>query len=188
MNKQTFIQNAVIEWMPEMKWKIDLVIASAEKAWKVMHENGYGSEGKQGPRVGKDYYSMLTKDQRLQFDGFWAAFAYKHGKQGAAKRWAEIGSFDDAEYKRMIFSAKKEAETRGSRGTTPPMAALWLAERRWQDTVIETSIDNSHEIKLRELHSSLAHAKNMLNIDQSETWRVEIEKISIEIEEITKAQ
>ena len=179
MNKQTFIQKAVIEWMPHLDWKAELAIKYAHRLWDVLYDGQQESD--RGPRAGRDYYSALPEHERRRFDEFWIAFSYKHGKQGAARRWVEIDTLTDEEFSSLLMAAKSEAENRGARGTTPPMAALWLAERRWHDTVTHTTTDNSDEIRLRDLYSRLSHAIKMMEIDPSVAWSDEIEKINKEI-------
>ena len=141
--------------------------------------------------MAKNYYEMLDEAQRTRFDEFWKAFQYRHGKQGAARRWAEIEPIDADEFRRLLVAAKKEAETRGARGTTPPMAALWLAERRWQDADVspEKKREDSAKIEYSQKLAELSHARSMVSAGSSvEYWQEQAERIEREVTEMRNAE
>jgi len=77
------------------------------------------------------------------FARFWAAFDLKHGLAGAIAAWAENVKTTGVA-KRATEGAKIEAARRPAllaRGSTPPYAALWLNQRRFDD---EPSVEGKH--------------------------------------------
>lgn len=107
-------------------------VERAQMAWGVICSMGIGSKQKGEPRRAEDYYAALSPDQRRDFDQFWKAFGWKNGKQDAARIWKQINP-DHKTVEHILYAARKTAETRDTKNSTPKWAQGWLSERRWTD-------------------------------------------------------
>jgi hypothetical protein len=198
MQKRDFIQQAVLQFLPQTKneagvFNVDLAIAMAEKLWAKLSERGYGDLSKQGPRDIPKAYDQLKKHpvMKAAFDLFWSAFALKKGMDGAATRWLQLGELSKDEYDQIIQAAKREAEARKKlpEGAIPKHAQGWLTERRWMDN-LETSTEaaqkqqNQHEWKMRQINQDLNHAKRMADDTGDPYWYAEIDKLTDQLRQM----
>jgi hypothetical protein len=131
MSKKRFIHQVIIRSLPRVE-KMPEAIAYAEQLWEALSRHGYGAD-KQQPRDNKDWFLELNDRQKKWFNGFWQAFNYKHGRNGAAMRWYQLGDMSDGEYQQIIDAARCEAQKQLPPGQARKMAQGWLAEKRWQD-------------------------------------------------------
>lgn len=131
MSKKRFVQSVIIRSLPELK-KTSEAISYAEKLWDKLSQHGYGADKTNEPRENIDYYQALNEKQAHWFKRFWIVFNYKHGRDGAAKSWGELGELNDADYKTICAAAEKEAQ-RQLDGRTRKMAQGWLTEKRFND-------------------------------------------------------
>ncbi|CAK0765955.1 conserved hypothetical protein [Gammaproteobacteria bacterium] len=163
MNKRDFIQRAAIHYLPvvDQPWNLDRAIHYAERLWERLTERGYGNLNKRGPNPAEeDWYGKLQGESRKHFDAFWRAFNYKHGRNGAAMRWAQIDP-DVEVAKKIIEAARLEAQRPLPNGQVRKFAQGWLSERRWEDCVTPAATDPgiSENIRARELMQELAHLR-----------------------------
>lgn len=202
MQKRDFIQQAVLQFLPQTKqaetgkFDVDLAIAMAEKLWAKLTERGYGDSKPTGQRDIPKAYDQLAKQpiMKAAFDLFWAAFDYKHGRDRAAARWLQMGELPKSEYDRIVAAAKKEAAGRKNlpEGRVPKMAEGWLTERRWQDFE-ETPLDaakkqqNAQEQKQRQISQDLAHAKKMAEATDDPYWHDETHKLTEQLRQLRDA-
>lgn len=168
------------------------IIAYALECWEMLDSYGYGAVRKKEDRAHENYYGKLEGTLKIGFDKFWRKFKKPNDKQRAALSWIKLfKATPQAEWESLIddicFGADKEAQTRQSRDTTPPMAELWLNRRRWEDWPREvvTKADESRS-KLGLLAGELAHAERMNKIQPGGIWESEIEKIKARIEGVKK--
>lgn len=137
MNKRDFVQHYVLRWFDRCRPqepRLNTLIYEGERLWTLLEKRGYGTRQERGPRPHMDWYRSLSNQQRDWFDRFWDVFNYKHGKQGAAMRWAQINP-DALTARHIISAAEAEAAARSQRkpDQIPIMAQGWLNERRWED-------------------------------------------------------
>ncbi len=132
MDKKAFVQQIVIRALPPIQ-QLSATIQYAEQLWDSLCIYGYGDKAISEPRPLKNYYQLLTTKQQQKFDQFWEEFNYKHGRNGAAMRWWQMGELTDAEYELIIAAAKQEAKQVLSTGHHRKMAQGWLTERRYED-------------------------------------------------------
>lgn len=199
MQKRDFIQQAVLQFLPQTKndetgkWDADLAIAMAEKLWTKLSQRGYGDTKQAGPRDIPKAYDQLAKYpvMKAAFDLFWAAFDYKSGRDRAAARWLQMGQLSKQEYDQIVTAAKREAATRKNlpEGRVPKMAEGWLTERRWLDSA-ETTTDqaqkqqNQKEQQLRQVNQDLAHAKRMADDTGDPYWHNEAHKLTEQLRQL----
>lgn len=199
MQKRDFIQQAVLQFLPQTKneagvFNVDLAIAMAEKLWTKLTERGYGDTNKQAPREIPRAYDHLGKypNMKAAFDVFWSAFDYKSGRDKAAARWLQMGKLEKSEYDQIAKAAKREADARKqllAEGRVPKMAEGWLTERRWLDNA-ETTTDqtqkqqNQAEYQLRQINQDLAHAKRMADDTGDPYWHSEIHKLTEKLRQL----
>ncbi|HPQ94964.1 MAG: hypothetical protein KDI44_14255 [Thiothrix sp.] len=166
----------------------------AEALWKKLADMGYGDQQKPvKPRgLDKDWYAALDADQQRWFSAFWAAFAYKQGRNEAAQRWHELGKLAQADYQPIIKAAKLEAAKILPEGQSRKMAQGWLSERRWldYDAALQAGADGKGDSarrakseRIRELLGGLNHARQTLiqlpeQGEAAEYWRGEIDRFS----------
>ncbi len=97
----------------------------------------------------------LTGQNLKNFEIFWETFDYKKSKSSAADSWLKIpwkkSSEPDAKscnqkiFESILKSAEFEAQTRQAKiltGQIPKMAQGWLTERRWEDPILITQVDD----------------------------------------------
>lgn len=196
MKKRDFIQQATIEFMPQVDWDIDKAIRYAEKLWQRLEQQGYGDKQESKPRSGVNYYQKLTPDMREQFDKFWIAFnkgQAKNGKQGAAMRWWQMGEISPAECDKIIAAAEQAAIARKNLppGQTPIMAQGWLNEMRYLDGDPSATEQKTHKTKLqtdqlREAVGALNHAKKMAASCSDDFWVAEVERLAEALKKLRK--
>lgn len=202
MQKRDFIQQAVLQFLPQTKsaesgkCDVDLAIAMAEKLWAKLSERGYGDGKPSAQREIPKAYDQLKKRPVMlaAFDLFWVAFDYKSGKDRAAARWLQMGELPKQEYDKIIAAAKRAAVDRKNlpEGQVAKMAEGWLTERRWQDAE-ETQVDasrkqqNEREMKLRQVNQDLAHAKKMADDTGDDYWHNEANKLTEQLRQLRNA-
>jgi len=191
MKKRDFIQQASIQFMPQTDWNLDKSIQYAEKLWLKLDRKGYGDSQPSQPRDMINYYQQLSVTAKQQFDQFWIAFDYKHGKQRAAMRWGQLEKFSPTDLKNVIASAKQTAAARKNLkpDQTPIMAEGWLSQMRFDDYQ-ETSTEknqkkqNQAAQKIREITGALNHAKNMQQSCSDETWNTEVTRLTEDLKKL----
>lgn len=202
MQKKDFIQQAVLQFLPQTKKQgsdkcdVDLAIAMAEKLWAKLSERGYGDSKPTGPRDIPNAYDQLKKQpvMKAAFDLFWAAFDHKQGRDRAAARWLQMGQQTKQEYDKIIAAAKRAAAERKNlpEGQVAKMAEGWLTERRWLDSA-ETSTDaaqkqqNQRDQQLRQVNQDLAHAKRMVSDTGDDYWHNEVNKLTEQLRQMRDA-
>lgn len=186
MSRKRFIQAAATAFLPHLKWDLDRAIRYAERLWERLTERGHGPANPTGPRPLEDHYQALNPRQRHWFDRFWAAYNHKQGKQGAARRWGQLGELDDVAYRRIVEAARRDAARLLAPGQVRKMAQGWLAERRWEDHIpqIKTGSDQRAE-RLRELSAELAHARRLAE-HGDDYWKGEAERLAREIDRLRR--
>ncbi len=191
MKNRDFIQQAVIEFLPQLNWDIDKAIAYAEKLHKRLDEKGYGDSKPTGPREIKKPYEKLKPAMKTAFDRFWLAFDYKHGKAQAAGVWLQMGELNKQQYDQIIKAAKQEAQRRKQlpEGMTPIMAQGWLSQERWQDfeetgTEKQKKQQDQTAAKIREITSALNHAKAMNAKTEDEYWPKEVQRLTEQLKQL----
>ena len=137
MDKRTFIQHAVLAWVPriaapDVTARTKRAIARAEQSWMALSAAGYGAKQPHQPRESENWYARLDERQQRGFDRFWNAFAHKHGRHGAAMRWSQLNP-DDELTAWILHAAAQEAKQPIPHGQTRKMAQGWLNDRRWED-------------------------------------------------------
>jgi len=178
MSKKRFIQAVIIRSLPELK-KTSEAVSYAEKLWDKLSLHGYGADKTNEPRENKDWYQTLSERQLLWFKRFWIVFNYKHGRDGAAKSWLELGDLNEADYKKICAAAEKEAQ-RQLDGQTRKMAQGWLNEKRFNDyqpVKRETKDVKNH--LLTGLNNQLNGVKKLYNVSKDEALLdqiIELEK------------
>jgi hypothetical protein len=185
MKKRDFIQNACIQFMPELQWNIDKSIQYAEKLWLKLDEKGYGEPRQTGAHELTKGYDKLSPVMKAAFDLFWLAFDYKKGKDDAAAAWLHMGELPKADYDRIIAAAKREGAARKTlpEGQVAIMAQGWLNKRRWLDSQA-TATDQAkqrlteQQQAIAKLNGDLNHAKRMAEQSGDQFWADETEKLT----------
>jgi len=193
VQKRDFIQQAAIEFLPQLEWDLDKALAYAEKLWKRLDQRGYGDARQTGPRDIPKAYDQLSKQpvMKAAFDLFWAAFDYKAGKDRAAARWLQMGPLEKAIYDKIVKAAKQAAIDRKNlpEGQSPKMAEGWLTERRWQD-MDETAVEQGQKQQdqkarqIWQINQDLAHAKKMAEQTGDAYWHGEAEKLTNQLRQL----
>jgi len=132
MSKKRFIQGVLIRSLPTLD-KVPEAVSYAEGLWDALSEHGYGESAIAAPQKNKDWYNSLNARQKEWFLRFWGVFNYKHGRDGAARRWIELGDLTDSEYRNIIDAGEKEAQRQLPQGQSRMMAQGWLQAKRYED-------------------------------------------------------
>lgn len=199
MQKRDFIQQATLQYMPELGWDMDKSLKYAEALWARLTDKGYGDLKASEPKAIPMAYDKLSPVMKSAFDLFWLAFGLKKGKDKAAARWLQLGEMDKATVDRVIAGAKRTAAERKNLppGQIPIHAQGWLTERRWQDHEENgADADNKASSKrsqdLAMLKGDLAHAEKMAglvgNDADAEFWAAEADRLRAELARLSESQ
>jgi len=185
MSKKRFIHQVIIRSLPAID-KLPQAIHYAEQLWDELSKHGYGAD-KQQPRDNKDWYAALNARQKKWFVAFWNAFNYKHGRNGAAMRWQQLGDLSDAEYQQIIDAAGKEAQKQLPQGQARKMAQGWLAEKRWQDyQPVETDKKQQKNHVLTHLNNELNAIRRLYESSRDEQLLSQIEQLEQAIRDVRR--
>jgi len=186
LSKKRFIQQVIIRSLPTVD-KLPQAIGYAENLWDALSKASYGEKPQAQPRANKDWYNSLSATQKQHFDKFWQAFRYKHGRDGAAMRWAQLGELDQASYKNIIKAAEAEALRQLPQGQSRIMAQGWLNEKRWQDYQAPKHDNKKQQNKhINQLIGELTGLKTLYNQSRSEALAPQIEKLEKALENARK--
>ena len=186
MSKKRFIQAAFIRALPG-KDKMDSCLHHAEQLWGYLTAHGYGDDKPSEPREGGDHYQSLDPRQRRFFDGFWQAFNHKHGRNNAARRWAQLGDKTDGEYQQIIDAAANEAKRERAPGEVRKMAEGWLFEQRWADyTPTQKTAQSAAKLALVNLENQLKGIKKLYDQSKDPALLPQIGKLENAIKEARK--
>lgn len=102
---------------------------------------------KDNPNTPTTLRAVASKSWLDAFEGFWNAFAYKHGKHEAKKSWEKLGAEAVTEgadlvalLDMVLAAARQEADRRPhllAKGSTPKYAQGWLTDRRFEDESLQ---------------------------------------------------
>lgn len=180
MSKKRFIQNAVpvLLFQTGEKPSVDKAVSYAERLWDKLTERGYGaSTTEHKPRNSKDHYKLLSAHQRQYFNLFWNAFKHKHGRDGAAMRWLQLGELSTEGYQLIIDAAAKESQRQLPYGQVRIMAQGWLEEKRYNDYAPTKKTGPSKNAAINNLRNELASLKQLHNASPSESMAKRIKDI-----------
>ncbi len=189
MRKTDFIQHVIIRSLPHLD-KVEAGVTYAESLWDNLCNLGYGAtkQGKQAePRDQINHYQKLKSFQKSSFDQFWKAFNYKHDRNNAAMRWAQLGELSESEYKTIIEAARKEASRNLPFGQSRKMAQGWLTEMRYQDYQAnnnETNSNNQSQQRYSLLKADLVGVKRLYSYKQTLELAEQINKIEQQLKEL----
>lgn len=183
MSKKRFVQSVVIRSLPE-PGKLTQAIAYAEQLWDGLTQHGYGAD-KQEPRDSKDWYASLNDRQRRWFGKFWNAFGYKHGRNGAAMRWHQLGELSDEQYQQIVDAAGKEANKQLPPGQARKMAQGWLQEKRHLDYAPDRGVKKREKSQeLTRLSAELNGLKRLYETSRDEALLKQIDKLEQAIRDV----
>jgi len=183
MSKKRFVQQVMIRSLPAID-KIPEAIGYAESLWDALSTAGYGEATTALPRETKDWYKSLSEQQKKYFTLFWAAFKYKHGRDGAAMRWAQLGELSDGAYKNIIKAAESEGLRQLPKGQSRMMAQGWLAEKRYADYQATQPTKTQHKNhKINTLNAELNGIKILYNQSGTEALAQQIAKLEQAIDD-----
>lgn len=180
MSKKRFIQSAsaVLLFQTGEQPCVDKAVSYAERLWDKLTERGYGATTKEHqPRTGKDYYKLLSVHQRKYFSLFWNAFSHKHGRDGAAMRWGQLGELKADGYQHVIDAAAKEAQRQLPYGQVRIMAQGWLEEKRYNDYTPAQKSKPSNRVGKINLRNELASLKQLQEVSPSPSMKKRINEI-----------
>ncbi|MEW4983092.1 MAG: hypothetical protein AB1Y26_07655 [Cycloclasticus sp.] len=180
MSKKRFIQSAsaILLFQTGEKPCVDKAVRYAEKLWEKLTEKGYGASTKEHrPRSSRDYYKLLSEHQRKAFNLFWNAFGHKHGRDGAAMRFGQLGELTSAEYKIIIEAAKKESLRQLPYGQSRIMAQGWLEEKRYNDYTPAQKSKASSQVGKSNLRNEMASLNQLQSAAPSPTMAKRIKEI-----------
>ncbi len=176
MSKKRFIHQVIVRSLPPLE-KLPDAILYAEQLWDGLCQHGYGAD-KQQPRDSKDWFAELNARQKKWFAAFWQAFNYKHGRNGAAMRWHQLGELSDSDYQKIIDAAGKEAQKPLPPGQARKMAQGWLAEFRWHDyqpVEPDKKLQKNHVIT--HLNNELQALRKLYDSSGDAALKTQIEKL-----------
>lgn len=190
MSKKRFIQAVVVRTLPALD-KLAATVDYAETVWDGLTVRGYGADQPTKSRESKDWLAELTAQQRKDFLRFWAAFAYKTGRNQAAKRWGELcqsGKINADTVNEVIEAAAKEAARLLPAGQSRKMAEGWLNDQRWQDFA-KAPVDNSQRqrVEHNRLVNELAALESLYQASKAESLAVQIEQIKAKLKAMQSA-
>jgi len=186
MSKKRFVQQVMIRSLPATD-KIPEAIGYAESLWDALSAAGYGEAATAKPSETKDWYQGLSPSQKKYFNLFWLAFKYKHGKAGAAMRWAQLGELEEADYKNIVKAAEAEALRQLPQGQSRMMAQGWLSERRYQDyQAPQASKKKRQNSEINTLIGELNGIKILYNQSGTEALAQQIAKLEEAIHDAKK--
>ena len=172
-DQRQFVRAYVIRCCPRGDSAMEACVEAAEWAWAYLCSRGYGCKQNGEPRRSEDCYAALSPDQRRDFDRFWKAYGWKHGKQQAAKTWGQLDP-DPETVAHILYAARKASEARDPRNGAPKWAQGWLSERRWTDWDMPKP-KQEREVKD---HGERRHAQEMAALcelqgkhDQAAMWK-----------------
>ena len=180
MSKKRFIQtaSAVLLFKTGEEPCVDKAVSYAERLWEKLTERGYGASTKEHhPRTAKDYYKLLSVHQRKHFSLFWNAFGHKHGRDGAAMRWLQLGELKADEYKLIIDAAQKESQRQLPFGQARIMAQGWLEEKRYNDRTPTPKTKASNQVGKINMRNELASLQKLQAVSPSPSMAKRIEEI-----------
>lgn len=169
--------------------KADTAINWSEALWEKLSERGYGAAKQQKAKYQtKNWYMELPDSSRQWFDKFWSAYNYKYDRNGAARRWFELGELTSNEYEHIIYAASVEAQDRANKkaqGITPIYAQGWLSGKRYMDIPKQQEAtakrtENERRSKIIELKADLAHYASI----DSDFARNEVKKIKSQLQQL----
>lgn len=186
MTKTQFIQEHIIRTCPSAD-KFQSALAHGEWLWAELTKAGYGDktpQPKQSRGLKDNAYNRLNPRQKNWFDKFWDAFNYKHDKNGAAQRWAELVAPSDEDYAKIIAAAVKEARRELKPGQVRKYAQGWLSDLRWLDyEAPKAKADNSEHLRL---NSELVGLKQLYAASPNDSLKQSIEKIQGQLAQLRK--
>lgn len=176
-NKKRFIQSVIARSLPSAD-KREAALVYALDLWDWLTSKGYGDDKPHEPRVSKDWYKELSAHQRRYFDAFWIAFNYKHGRNEAAMRWAQLGELTQDEYQRIIDAADKEAKTQRAEGQVRKHAEGWLHARRFDDYApVKRQANQVANLALVGLKNEYNAIKRLYDSSRDEKLLTQLEKL-----------
>jgi len=181
MSKKRFIQSAsaVLLFQTGEKPCVDKAVRYAEKLWEKLTEKGYGASTKEHrPRSSRDYYKLLSEHQRKAFNLFWNAFGHKHGRDGAAMRFGQLGELTSAEYKIIIEAAKKESLRQLPYGQSRIMAQGWIEEKRYNDHTPSPKAKQNAAHAANNLRNELASLQQLHKASPSPSMEKRIKQLT----------
>lgn len=177
MSKKRFVQAVVARSLPPPD-KRQACLDYALDLYDWLTGKGYGDDKPSQPRDGKDLYQKLDDRQRRFFDGFWAAFDLRQGKNEAAGRWHQLGNLSDADYQQIIDAAAKESKRELPQGQARKMAQGWLHEKRYLDfTPTKTAAKSMQNHVLTRLLNDLNGVKRLYETSKDEALLPQIGRL-----------
>jgi hypothetical protein len=177
MQKKDFIQRAAIQFLALVEWDVNQAITYGERLWHRLTERGYGAPEATGPREAQAWYPKLQGQSKQQFEAFWSAFRHKHGRDGAAMRWYQLGDLSEEQAREIIDAAAAEARRQLQPGEVRKMAQGWLQERRWEDYQPVKAATPRPRDPAVAIRAELAALERLYNGAPNETLKTKIDQL-----------